>query len=78
MLELVQLFLDKEDKYNKFLPLNKNKRMKVNEKINGEDAFRLYDTYGFPIDLTILMAKEKNLSVDINSFCILFTVYQYY
>ena len=41
---------------------------KVNEKINGEDAFRLYDTYGFPIDLTILMAKEKNLSVDINSF----------
>ncbi|MBV67089.1 MAG: alanine--tRNA ligase [Candidatus Marinimicrobia bacterium] len=39
-----------------------------NSKINGQDAFRLYDTYGFPIDLTILMAKEKNLSVDIDSF----------
>ncbi len=39
-----------------------------NSKINGQDAFRLYDTYGFPIDLTILMAKEKNLGVDIDSF----------
>ena len=41
---------------------------KENSKINGQDAFRLYDTYGFPIDLTLLMAKEKNLSVDIDSF----------
>ena len=32
--------------------------------ILGEDAFKLYDTYGFPIDLTRLMAKEKNISVD--------------
>jgi len=32
--------------------------------INGEDAFRLYDTYGFPFDLTKLMAEERNLKVD--------------
>ena len=34
----------------------------------GEDAFRLYDTYGFPIDLTELMAEERGMKVDIAGF----------
>jgi alanyl-tRNA synthetase len=36
--------------------------------IAGEDAFKLYDTYGFPIDLTELMARERGYTVDIAGF----------
>ncbi|MGQ9643603.1 MAG: alanine--tRNA ligase [Ignavibacterium sp.] len=44
--------------------LNKN-----NQKvIPGEDVFKLYDTYGFPVDLTSLMAREINFSVDESGF----------
>jgi alanyl-tRNA synthetase len=36
--------------------------------LTGETAFRLHDTYGFPIDLTLEMAEEKGLSVDEDEF----------
>ncbi|MCQ2173838.1 MAG: alanine--tRNA ligase [Bacteroidales bacterium] len=36
--------------------------------IGGVDAFTLYDTFGFPIDLTQLIASEKGLSVDMDGF----------
>jgi alanyl-tRNA synthetase len=37
-------------------------------EIAGEDAFRLYDTFGFPIDLTQLLARERGVDVDVAGF----------
>ena len=37
-------------------------------KIDGETAFHLYDTYGFPIEMTVELAKERNLTVDTAGF----------
>lgn len=37
-------------------------------EIPGDIAFKLYDTFGFPLDLTEDIAREKNLSVDVNAF----------
>ncbi len=37
-------------------------------KISGEDAFKLHDTYGFPIDLTMLMAEEYGLTIDLSEY----------
>ena len=36
--------------------------------LNKDLAFRLYDTYGFPIELTEELAKEKNITVDVEGF----------
>ena len=44
--------------------------------IDGENAFHLYDTYGFPLELTVEMAKEKGMEVDTEGFKTFFEKHQ--
>ncbi|HUG42148.1 MAG TPA: alanine--tRNA ligase [Longimicrobiales bacterium] len=50
------------------LPVAKAKATAGTMVISGEDVFRLYDTYGFPLDLTQLMAEERGYGVDLEGF----------
>ena len=51
--------------YKKILDAKKAQNAKT---IDGKAAFRLYDTFGFPVELTIEMAEEEGLSVDEEAF----------
>lgn len=43
-------------------------KMKDLKKLHGADVWRLYDTFGFPVDLTRLMAEERGLEIDDTEF----------
>lgn len=43
-------------------------KLERGSKINGVDAFDLYQTYGFPLEVTLDMAEEKEIEVDLESF----------
>ena len=43
-------------------------KAKGESTFSGADAFKLYDTYGFPIDLTIEMCSDEGMSVDVDAF----------
>lgn len=61
---------NEEEKFYKTLALGEKKLedfIKVG-KISGEEAFLLYDTFGFPIELTTEIATEEGISVDIKEF----------
>ena len=48
--------------------LNKLIKSSENKIIDGQDAFKLYDTYGFPVDLTSLIAAESGFKVNLKGF----------
>jgi alanyl-tRNA synthetase len=52
-------------KFNQYIALHPDQKM-----INGEFAFEMYDTFGFPIDLTQLMSRELGWNVDMENFSI--------
>ena len=43
--------------------MEKELQEKNQSVLSGEDAFKLYDTYGFPIDLTKEILEEKNINI---------------
>lgn len=43
-------------------------RSKAAKKISGEDAFKLKDTYGFPLEEVLLIAKDENVAVDLKRY----------
>ncbi|MBU0545693.1 alanine--tRNA ligase [Patescibacteria group bacterium] len=46
------------------------------KQISGKQAFKLYDTYGFPLEMTLELANENGLSVDVDSFQEAFKAHQ--
>ena len=48
----------------------------TDNKLNKDDAFKLYDTYGFPIELTEELARERNIEVDVTGFYEKFKAHQ--
>ncbi|MBU6411774.1 MAG: alanine--tRNA ligase, partial [Verrucomicrobia bacterium] len=72
--EVQRVIRAEEEAFNKTLDngielFNEEARATRNKKeIPGDFAFKLYDTYGFPLDLTELMARERGLTVDKEGF----------
>ena len=51
-----------------FEKIHQNLKEKNEIVIPGQDIFRLYDTYGFPVDLTRILGEEHNLTLDMKGF----------
>lgn len=69
--QVLEVLKNEKNKFNKTLEkgLKEFEKATVNgDNISGEVAFHLYDTYGFPIELTLEVANDKGLSVDVEGF----------
>lgn len=73
---IFKVLTEEENKFNKTIDQGLNilsdmqKEMEANnsKELSGENAFKLYDTYGFPLDLTKEILEEKGFTVDEESF----------
>lgn len=70
---VLNVLKDEKVKFNRTLEKGLREFEKAVRNIKGnvidkDIAFRLYDTYGFPIELTVELAKDNNLDVDVNGF----------
>jgi len=66
---VLDVLKNEKEKFNRTLEKGLREFAKVSNKdIDGEVAFHLYDTYGFPIELTEELAKDAGISVDTKGF----------
>ena len=70
---ILEVLANEKNKFNKTLEKGLREFEKLTRNIEGTEiskdiAFKLYDTYGFPIELTEELAKEQGLTVDIGGF----------
>ena len=56
------------DSYQELLKLNNIIEKANSEIVSGKDVFELYDTYGFPADLTSLILSENKMKFNVNDF----------
>ncbi len=73
---IFKVLSEEEDKFNKTIDqglsiladMEEEMASKGEKILSGENAFKLYDTYGFPVDLTREILEEKNLGLDEDGF----------
>ena len=70
---IVETLKNEEEKFSSLLErgmkiLEQNLEKVKNNTLPGEIAFKLYDTYGFPLDLTADILKNKNIKIDTSAF----------
>ena len=68
---VAKMIKSEEEKFIKTLSSGEEKlrqAMSGKNELSGEDAFRLFDTYGFPIDLTVEICQENGVKVDMDGF----------
>ena len=70
--KIINIIKEEEEKFQGTLQRGEkllNELLNQNDKIiSGENAFKLYDTFGFPLELTVEIANENNVKVDIEGF----------
>ena len=73
---ILKVLAEEEEKFNKTIDqglailgeMEAEMEKKGETVLSGDNAFKLYDTYGFPLDLTIEILEEKNMTVDEDGF----------
>lgn len=68
--KILKIILDEQSKFNKTLSngMSLFNRLTKNKVLSAKNAFLLYQSYGFPIELTKELAKERKIKVDLNEF----------
>ncbi len=82
--QIKQVLLEEKDKFVKTLAHGEREfekevrrlREQGEDKIEGKIVFKLYDTYGFPPEVTADLAKENNMTIDMEGFKVLFKEHQ--